>query len=167
MPTAGRPSKARPPTDPSSAPTDDVIDSRLLEGHSTDDLARPAEVFQMRPRRSVLPSETEVRGEVVPTTLGGLRGAYFWDLDQIPSTSVIHRVMAHRVQCDCARLRRRPQHVHLVGWHGGWTSEGIGIFAADIWGLRHTGRARNLGRMSVVVRTPTPTSGRMASVVAC
>ena len=51
--------------------------------------------------------------------------------------------------------------------HGGFTPEGIGVFATDIWSTSPGGRTRHVGRASVIVRTPGTTGSRSCTAVAC
>lgn len=86
----------------------------------------------------------EFSGEMFQTVLGHLQGVFTWECDHFPSEEEIHEGMCVRVIRDCSRFRKRDRCTELTGWHGGWTSEGIGssrrTFAAphsaialDIW----------------------------------
>jgi hypothetical protein len=109
----------------------------------------------------------DVEGETFRTVFGSLLGVYTWECQRVPSDDEIQVVMEHRVQTDCARLNHRPKRTRLAGWHGGWTTEGVGIFAADIWGMSRNGPARHLGRLSVIVRTPKDTGLSASQGIAC
>jgi hypothetical protein len=106
-------------------------------------------------------------GEAFITAFGHVLGVYTWDANGVPSLARIQSVLARRATADCRCFRLRPRRTRLVGWHGGWTEEGIGIFAAEIYGLPKRRPGRKLGRVSLVVRPP---GGREASVghdIAC
>jgi hypothetical protein len=111
--------------------------------------------------------EDDVEGETFRTVFGSLLGVYTWECHRVPSDDEIQAVMEHRVQTDCARLHHRPERSRLAGWHGGWTTEGVGIFAADLWGMSHNGPARHLGRLSVIVRAPSEAGLSTAQGMAC
>jgi hypothetical protein len=93
-------------------------------------------------------------GEAFITAFGQVLGVYTWDATSVPTVARIQAALARRAGWDCRRFRRRPRQTRLVGWHGGWTEEGVGIFAAEIWGVSKRGPDRPLGRASLVVRTP-------------
>jgi hypothetical protein len=103
------------------------------------------------------PHEEDIEGETFRTVFGSLLGIYTWECDRVPSVDEVQGAMDLRVRTDCAPLHLRSKRTRLAGWHGGWTPEGVGIFAADIWSVPSTGPARHLGRVSVVVRTPLDT----------
>ncbi|MDQ1360884.1 MAG: hypothetical protein QOJ44_1261 [Acidimicrobiaceae bacterium] len=108
-----------------------------------------------------------IEGETFRTVFGSLLGVYTWECDRVPSVDEVHEAMEHRVQEDCAKLSRQPKHTRLAGWHGGWTTEGVGIFAADIWGLPRRGPSRHLGRTSLVVHTPEGRTLSQSQGIAC
>jgi hypothetical protein len=109
----------------------------------------------------------DIEGETFRTVFGSLLGVYTWDCDRVPSMDEVQEAMEHRVQEDCATLNRQPKQTRLAGWHGGWTTEGVGIFAADIWGLPRRGPSRHLGRTSLVVHTPARRTLPRSHGVAC
>jgi hypothetical protein len=111
--------------------------------------------------------EDEIEGETFRTVFGNLLGVYTWECDRVPAIDEVQVAMEHRVQTDCGRLNRRPKDTRLAGWHGGWTTEGLGIFAADIWGVPRKGPGRHLGRVSLVVRTPVDTGMCVSQGIAC
>jgi hypothetical protein len=111
--------------------------------------------------------EDDVEGETFRTVFGCLLGVYTWECHRVPSDDEIQEVMGQRVQTDCARLHHRPEPARLAGWHGGWTTDGVGIFAADIWGRSGDVPARHLGRLSVIVRTPNDTGVSTSRGIAC
>jgi hypothetical protein len=111
--------------------------------------------------------EDDVDGETFRTVFGSLLGVYTWESHRVPSDDDIQAVMEHRVQTDSARLHHRPERTRLAGWHGGWTTEGVGIFAADLWGMSDNGPARHLGRLSVIVRAPSEAGLSTAQGIAC
>jgi hypothetical protein len=111
--------------------------------------------------------DSDLTGETFHTVFGNLLGIYKWEWDRVPSLDEIKEGMNRRVQSDCLRLRGRPRQTRLAGWHGGWTAEGVGIFAADIWGLPRRGPTRHLGHASVVVRTSADHGQSNPGPVAC
>jgi hypothetical protein len=117
--------------------------------------------------RLAVSDEHQLEGETFHTVIGTLKGIYTWECDHVPSEEYVHTAMNLRVQADCRQLRRHPRRTELAGWHGSWTSEGIGIFAADIWGVSRVGSSRRLGGASVVVRTPLDQGSRTWDRMAC
>jgi hypothetical protein len=111
--------------------------------------------------------DSDLTGETFRTVFGNLLGIYKWEWDRVPSLDEIKEGMDRRVQSDCLRLRGRPRQTRLAGWHGGRTAEGVGIFAADIWGLPRRGPTRHLGHASVVVRTSADHGHSTPGPVAC
>jgi hypothetical protein len=111
--------------------------------------------------------ESGLQGEIFHTVLGGLLGIYSWECDRVPSVGDLRAAMERRVQADCGKLKHRPRRTYLAGWHGGWTPEGVGIFAADIWGLPRRGSCRTVGRANVVVRTPDDRGLCIPQGIAC
>jgi hypothetical protein len=110
--------------------------------------------------------EDEIEGETFRTVFGNLLGVYAWECDWVPAIDEVQVAMEHRVQTDCGRLNHRPKDTRLAGWHGGWTAEGVGIFAADIWGVPRKGPGRHLGRVSLVVRAPVDTGMCVSQAIA-
>jgi hypothetical protein len=108
-----------------------------------------------------------IEGETFRTVFGSLLGVYTWECDRVPSVGEVHEAMEHRVQKDCAKLSRQPKRTRLAGWHGGWTTEGVGIFAADIWGLPRRGPSRHVGRTSLVVHIPEGRTLCQSQGIAC
>ncbi|HEX4219034.1 MAG TPA: hypothetical protein VHZ02_11730 [Acidimicrobiales bacterium] len=111
--------------------------------------------------------QEDIEGETFHTVFGNLLGIYTWECDRVPSVDEVHAAMEHRVRTDCATLRLRSKRTRLAGWHGGWTPEGVGIFAADIWSDPRKGPARHLGRLSLVVHTPLGTGLCLSRGIAC
>jgi hypothetical protein len=109
----------------------------------------------------------DIEGETFRTVFGSLLGVYTWECDRVPSVGEVHEAMEYRVQEDCAKLSHQPKRTRLAGWHGGWTTEGVGIFAADIWGLSRRGPSRHLGRTSLTVHAPEGRASCLAQGVAC
>jgi hypothetical protein len=109
----------------------------------------------------------DIEGETFRTVFGSLLGVYTWECDRVPSVGEVHEAMEYRVQEDCAKLSRQPKRTRLAGWHGGWTTEGVGIFAADIWGLPRRGPSRHLGRTSLIVHAPEGRTSCLSHRVAC
>jgi hypothetical protein len=100
-------------------------------------------------------------GEMFETLLGNLRGTYTWECDHVPTEDEVREGMCLRVARDCRRLRRRERCTGLTEWHGGFSREGVGVFATDIVGTSSSSRTWRLGRASVIDRTPSsPTASR-------
>jgi hypothetical protein len=106
-------------------------------------------------------------GEAFITAFGHVLGVYTWDASGVPSLARIQSVLARRATADCRRFQLRPRRTSLVGWHGGWTEEGIGIFAAEIYGLPKRRPGRKLGRVSLVVRPPGDREASVGHDIAC
>jgi hypothetical protein len=119
------------------------------------------------PAPAVPLDESGLHGELFHTVLGSLLGIYTWECDRVPSVGDLRAAMERRVQVDCGKVRPRPRHTYLAGWHGGWTPEGVGIFAADIWGQPRRGSCRAVGRANVVVRTPDDRGLCVPQGIAC
>jgi hypothetical protein len=109
----------------------------------------------------------DIEGETFRTVFGSLLGVYTWECDRVPSVGEVHEAMEYRVQEDCAKLSRKPKRTRLAGWHGGWTTEGVGIFAADIWSLPRRGPSRHLGRTSLIVHAPEGRTLSQSQGIAC
>jgi hypothetical protein len=112
-------------------------------------------------------STPQFRGEMFQTVFGGLRGVYTWECDHVPSEDEVREGMCVRVVRDCRRLRSRDRCTQLSEWHGGFTPEGVGVFATDIWSTSEERRTRHVGSASVIVRTPSDTGSRTWNGVAC
>ena len=106
-------------------------------------------------------------GEMFTTVFGGLRGVYTWECDHLPSVEEVREGMCVRVARDCRRVRTRDRCTQLSEWHGGFTPEGIGVFATDIWSTSPGRRTRHVGSASVIVRTPWTTGSRSCTAAAC
>jgi hypothetical protein len=106
-------------------------------------------------------------GEMLQTVLGHLRGVYTWECDHFPSEEEVREGMCVRVIRDCSRCRKHDRGTELTEWHGGWTREGIGIFATDVRSTSRRNRTRHLGRATVMVRTPQNSGSRTWNGVAC
>ena len=115
----------------------------------------------------VPPSESLLQGETFRTVFGSLQGIYAWQCGDLPSQERVQVEMARRVPADCRRLHRRHGTTRLAGWHGGWTSEATGIFAADIWEVSHHRSPRRLGSASVTVRSTLSQGSRTPNGLAC
>ena len=94
-------------------------------------------------------------GEMFQTVLGGLRGVYTWECDHIPTEDEVREGMCLRVVRDCRKFRSRDRCTQLSEWHGGFTREGLGVFATDIWSTSPDNRTGYLGSARVIVHTPS------------
>ena len=101
------------------------------------------------------------------TVLGSLRGVYTWECDHVPSEEEVREGMCVRVTHDCKKFRARDRCTQISEWHGGFTREGVGVFATDIWSTSQGSRTRHVGSASVIVRTPSDTGSRTWNGVAC
>jgi hypothetical protein len=106
-------------------------------------------------------------GEMFQTVLGNLRGVYTWECDHVPSEAEVREGMCLRVVRDCQRFRNRDRCTQLSEWRGGFTREGVGVFATDIWSTSREKRTRHVGSASVIVHTPADTGSHTWNGVAC
>ena len=63
------------------------------------------------------------------------KGVYTWECDHVPSEEEVREGLCVRVARDCKKLRARAHDrcTQISEWHGGFTREGVGLFATDIW----------------------------------
>jgi hypothetical protein len=107
-------------------------------------------------------------GEMFRTVFGNLNGVYTWECDHVPAEDTVRVALHLRVIRDLRHFRERGRNTDLAEWHGGWTREGTGLFAADIWSSSwSTRRRRHLGRACVKVWAPTHSGSQTWNGVAC
>jgi hypothetical protein len=101
------------------------------------------------PRRAGL--EADLVGDVYKTAAGWLRATYELELEGPHTQAEVHAAVERRLVKDQAGLRRRAGRARLADWYGGWTTEGVGRFGAEIWADRPGRPARWLGQLQLVV----------------
>jgi hypothetical protein len=108
-----------------------------------------------------------LQGEIFHGLFSQIVGLYTWQSCECLSEREIQTGLAERVRADLRRLHYLPKRIRLTDWHGGWTQEGIGIFAAELWSNTRNGRSRHLGRVSVTVKDPKDKVIRRFLHIAC
>jgi hypothetical protein len=92
-----------------------------------------------------------LQGEIIHGLFTQMVGLYTWQARQPLTEGEIQAGLTERILSDLRRLHYLPRNVQLTDWHGGWTQEGTGIFAAEVWNRAGNGRSRHLGRVSLTV----------------